>query len=136
MKKIILVLTLVGLVACKQEIIAPTAEVAPEVDSTELLIAKSDSTNKHLDSVTTVTVKKANTTFEKLAQQIEVYKREITKIKSVQKVQTEKIIYIHDTVTIVEKKNLFGKTKKTTVTKSAADSTVNEDINVTNETTE
>lgn len=127
-KSILLILTLLCFSQCSNE--SKTAELS----KTDALIAQSDSvasqasqSGDKLDSVTTVTVDKANTNVGKLLQLVEVYKTETKKLKSVQ--QIEKVITIHDTIFITEKKGFFGKTKKTTVSKSATDSVTNETNN-------
>lgn len=51
---------------------------------------------------------------------LNVMKREVSKIKS--SVQTKQIVYIHDTIVITEKKNFWGKTKKTIQQSSSVDS--------------
>lgn len=120
--KIKYILIALLLTACTKN---TAVENVTETDSlfaqTDSIIIKTNKSGELLDSVTTVTTEKVSKNVNQLTQAITNYQSQLktaNKIKVVQKV-------IHDTVYIETKKNFWGKTKKTVITKS--DSTTNEE---------
>jgi hypothetical protein len=111
MKKI--VLTLVLLTGCAQ-----SPEVKIEANETDSLLIKSketlitsDKVSKKSDSIVNKKVNKIVYEIKSFKQEVNALKEENTNLTKAISLKTEKII--RDTIYITEKKNFWGKTKKT-----------------------
>ena len=111
MKKI--VLTLVFLTGCAQ-----SPEVKIEANETDSLLIKSketlvtsDKVSKKSDSIVNKKVNKIVYEIKSFKQEVNALKEENTNLTKAISLKTEKII--RDTIYITEKKNFWGKTKKT-----------------------
>ena len=131
MKKSLLIIGLF-LFSCnnhEESVILPVEIDSVLIKSQQNLVT-SDSVQKKSDSTTKEQVIKVIREFKILTNEVEKFKTEKIQLMSLQKVNTEKIIYKIDTVYIEVEKNFWGKKKTTTSVKSDSSSVVTEDSTI------
>jgi hypothetical protein len=131
MKKSLLIIGLF-LFSCnnhEESVILPVEVDSVLIKSQQNLVT-SDSVQKKSDSTTKEQVIKVIREFKILTNEVERFKTEKIQLMSLQKVNTEKIIYKIDTVYIEVEKNFWGKKKTTTSVKSDSSSVVTEDSTI------
>jgi hypothetical protein len=131
MKKSLLIIGLF-LFSCnnhEESVILPVEIDSVLIKSQQNLVT-SDSVQKKSDSTTKEQVIKVIREFKILTNEVERFKTEKIQLMSLQKVNTEKIIYKIDTVYIEVEKNFWGKKKTTTSVKSDSSSVVTEDSTI------
>jgi hypothetical protein len=131
MKKSLLIIGLF-LFSCnnhEESVILPVEVDSVLIKSQQNLVT-SDSVQKKSDSTTKEQVIKVIREFKILTNEVERFKTEKIQLMSLQKVNTEKIIYKIDTVYIEVEKNFWGKKKTTTSVKSDSSSVVIEDSTI------
>jgi hypothetical protein len=131
MKKSLLIIGLF-LFSCnnhEESVILPVEVDSVLIKSQQNLVT-SDSVQKKSDSTTKEQVIKVIREFKILTNEVERFKTEKIQLMSLQRVNTEKIIYKIDTVYIEVEKNFWGKKKTTTSVKSDSSSVVTEDSTI------
>ena len=134
MKKSLLIIGLF-LFSCnnhEESVILPVEIDSVLIKSQQNLVT-SDSVQKKSDSTTKEQVIKVIREFKILTNEVERFKTEKIQLMSLQKVNTEKIIYKIDTVYIEVEKNFWGKKKTTTSVKSDSSVSQNIDTSLSNE---
>jgi hypothetical protein len=134
MKRLTLILGLF-LFSCnnpEESVVSPVEVDSVLIKSQQNLIT-SDSVQKKSDSTTKEQVIKVIREFKILTNEVEKFKTEKVQLMSLQKVNTEKIIYKIDTVYIEVEKNFWGKKKTTTSVKSDSSVSQNIDTSLSNE---
>jgi len=120
MKNVLILLSLF-LISCKNSNIKQMEE-SSEIDSVLIKsqenLIESNLIQKKSDSTTKEQVIKVIKDFKILTNEVMKYKTERVNLMSLQNVNTEKIIYIIDTVYIEIEKNFWGRKKTTTSIKS------------------
>jgi hypothetical protein len=131
MKKSLLIIGLF-LFSCNnhEESVVSPVEVDSVLVKSQQNLATSDSIQKKSDSTTKEQVTKVIREFKILTNEVERFKTEKIQLMSLQKVNSEKIIYKIDTVYIEVEKNFWGKKKTTTSVKSDSSSVVTEDSTI------
>jgi hypothetical protein len=131
MKKSLLIIGLF-LFSCNnpEESVVSPVEVDSVLVKSQQNLVTSDSIQKKSDSTTKEQVTKVIREFKILTNEVERFKTEKIQLMSLQKVNSEKIIYKIDTVYIEVEKNFWGKKKVTTSIKSDSSSIVTEDSTI------